>query len=33
MVDRAFPMGFVVVAAFASGLIWLYAVMSTVPLR
>lgn len=32
MTDRAIPMMFVVVAAFASTLVWLIAVMSRLPL-
>jgi len=33
MLDRAFPMGFVVAAVFASGVIWLYAMLSALPIR
>jgi hypothetical protein len=32
MTDRAFPMMFVIVAAFASTLVWLMAVLSRLPL-
>jgi hypothetical protein len=33
MSDRILPIGFVVVAAFASGLVWLMAMMQHVPVR
>jgi hypothetical protein len=33
MPDRVCPLGFIVVAAFASGLVWLYTLMASVPLR
>jgi hypothetical protein len=33
MTDRACPLGFVVTAAFASGLVWLCALLSQLPLR
>ncbi len=33
MTDRTLPMGFLVVTAFASGLVWLVVVMSNLPLR
>jgi hypothetical protein len=33
MTDRALPMGFVVVTAFASGLVWLVAMMTHLPMR
>jgi hypothetical protein len=31
MIDRVCPMGFVVAAAFASGLVWLCALLSHLP--
>ncbi len=33
MTDRALPMAFIVTAAFASGLLWLQAMLAGLPLR
>jgi hypothetical protein len=33
MTDRACPMGFIVFTAFASGLLWVYALLAHLPVR
>jgi hypothetical protein len=33
MIDRACPMAFVVATAFASGLVWIFALVAQLPLR
>ena len=33
MSDRAYPMGFLVVTIFASGMLWVFAMLSALPIR